>query len=890
MTEKNGILEEWKNGRMEYRNLGERPTRSPIIPLSQHSSIPVFHSSRGSALILTVVLTSLLAVIGVLFVLAARIDKMASSATTESRELALAVDTVLAEINETLAADVPGVGPQQEYYDYPDANNPWLASAEPYQAATGSGYLWRQISNVAGLAATNWRDVRIRVVGEREAIQLADPNTNADADGDGVGDARWVQVPGVMSGKGQPIYAAVRILDNSGMLNVNTGYKFDPGDNDKTRVDGHSQLQVNILALATGPGRTVSMSDEAALLGARANYTANPAALDLAAYEQQVIWRYPDQIVAAGVDANSPYVYTPFDLSDELELRYRYLLNETAVDTRLENWGSFRLNALRTPVDSGGAALNTWFRRVAGSGLDPNYSYRTLATTYNMDRILAPKTFTTEAGVKLRKLVNVNTADLLTLRAAIAAALAEAEPNTLGIAEEAIQIAANLMDYIDDDDEITVVTGGSSPYYGFERPCIYLSELAYRQVRDPDTGELHTSYALELYKPYFEDKDPPPGDWKIVIDNPSTSDFELGVTWSGSRRFHVLLGEDEAAPLAKDYVRFADPLEPVDTMPLYGYGQNAYPKVAQSMGQATFEAGATISLQRRVASAGKWIVVDSKRVPDDWIVADDVARSLQRDIGPHKCLRRLWASATQTSIPGLGNATGNYVDSQRPEVIQAHPADRPLTNIGELGMVLARSAYGVPEGATAADCLVDLRNPIYRKLFNYLTVIDPAQHPGLAASETRIMGRININTAPAFVLAQLPWMQYEDTSPFQKANGIVAYRNSHGPFETIGDLMQIDPLCLPAFDNRDNQHDDAPRGPDLTPDVARDDMEERDLIFTRISNLVTVRSDVFTAYILVRIGTSGPQRRIIAILDRSGVNAAGDKVRIVAQYPVPDPR
>jgi hypothetical protein len=308
------------------------------------------------------------------------------------------------------------------------------------------------------------------------------------------------------------------------------------------------------------------------------------------------------------------------------------------------------------------------------------------------------------------------------------------------------------------------------------------------------------------------------------------------------------------------------------------------------MGQATFEAGATISLQRRVPSAGKWIVVDSKRVPDGWMVADNVARSLQRDIGPHKCLRRLWAAEAQTSIPGLGNATGNYVDSQRPEVIQAHPADRPLTNIGELGMVLARSAYGVPEGATAADCLVDLRNPIYRKLFNYLTVIDPAQHPGLAANETRIMGRININTAPAFVLAQLPWMRYEDPSPFQKANAIVAYRNSHGPFETIGDLMQIDPLCLSAFDNKDNQHDDAPRGPDLTPDTARDDMEERDLIFTRISNLVTVRSDVFTAYLLVRIGTSGPQRRIIAILDRSGVNAAGDKVRIVAQYPVPDPR
>jgi hypothetical protein len=67
-------------------------------------------------------------------------------------------------------------------------------------------------------------------------------------------------------------------------------------------------------------------------------------------------------------------------------------------------------------------------------------------------------------------------------------------------------------------------------------------------------------------------------------------------------------------------------------------------------------------------------------------------------------------------------------------------------------------------------------------------------------------------------------------------------------------------------------------------------MEERDLIFTRISNLVTVRSDVFTAYILVRLGTSGPQKRVVAILDRSKVNSAGDRVRLAALYPVPDPR
>jgi len=79
--------------------------------------------------------------------------------------------------------------------------------------------------------------------------------------------------------------------------------------------------------------------------------------------------------------------------------------------------------------------------------------------------------------------------------------------------------------------------------------------------------------------------------------------------------------------------------------------------------------------------------------------------------------------------------------------------------------------------------------------------------------------------------------------------------------------------------------------PDLTPsDGAVSDFEERDVIFSRISNLVTVRSDVFTAYILVRIGVDGPQKRVIAILDRSQVNSTSDRVKIAALHPVPDPR
>jgi len=268
-----------------------------------------------------------------------------------------------------------------------------------------------------------------------------------------------------------------------------------------------------------------------------------------------------------------------------------------------------------------------------------------------------------------------------------------------------------------------------------------------------------------------------------------------------------------------------------------------------------------------------------------------VARSVERDISPHKCVRALWATAAK-SPPTLGQMN-SFVD-QDTGLVQAHPADEPLTNIGQLGMVFAESAYDVAKRSTAADLLLDLREPNYANLFKYLTVIDPAQHFA-GTEETRIKGRVNINTAPACVLAQLPWMQYKDGSLFEKARAIVDHRSAGVPYKTTAELMQVTALHSLTTDNlaasdAGNQHEDTPRGPDLTPDTAVNDFEERDLIFTRISDLITVRSDVFTAYILVRIGIDGPQRRMMAIFDRSDVLSSDDDVEVIALYQVPDPR
>ena len=128
---------------------------------------------------------------------------------------------------------------------------------------------------------------------------------------------------------------------------------------------------------------------------------------DLDVYERQVIWRY--------LRPNPSSSYTPFDMSDELDLRYRFILEREDIDTRAEVWGQDRLapgTTKHTPVDRT-SELVQWYPRVVlgvntDGTLDPNYAYRHIATTYNMDRVIAPGPLDANEPLGVRKMVCVN--------------------------------------------------------------------------------------------------------------------------------------------------------------------------------------------------------------------------------------------------------------------------------------------------------------------------------------------------------------------------------------------------------------------------------------------------------------------------------------------------
>ncbi len=90
---------------------------------------------------------------------------------------------------------------------------------------------------------------------------------------------------------------------------------------------------------------------------------------------------------------------------------------------------------------------------------------------------------------------------------------------------------------------------------------------------------------------------------------------------------------------------------------------------------------------------------------------------------------------------------------------------------------------------------------------------------------------------------------------------------------------------------------DAIRPPGVViPDTVANDVEERNLLFAGISNLITTRSDMFTVYFKVRSFRQNPvtgvwdatnpeyivdDSRYVMLVDRSEVNTPSDKPRIL---------
>jgi hypothetical protein len=179
-----------------------------------------------------------------------------------------------------------------------------------------------------------------------------------------------------------------------------------------------------------------------------------------------------------------------------------------------------------------------------------------------------------------------------------------------------------------------------------------------------------------------------------------------------------------------------------------------------------------------------------------------------------------------------------------------------------------------------------------------------------------IEGLININTAPAAVLAQLPLVVDKTTGKIMvnetqaMAQAIVNFRDvddgtgvPHGPFKNLFELNRVINPGAPGQgfrnmwgqqpdngDSNDSLGDYTPVGPAATSvDGVTMDYEERYGNLIRLSNLLTTRSDVYTVYVLIQgwknVGTQFPvlvaERRSAFIADRSRINSSNSALNVV---------
>lgn len=990
---------------------------------------------RGSAFILTVVLSVLLAVIGVFFVTASRVNDMAAGASADQYQLESAAEAVTGMISNVLVEDLYGPEPNDlmqqnllaeasykgmlpDYDNLAIVNEPWdspvddqwLADIEPYNADPGGyDFYWRYISDLTG---TLTRTLVPEPVGTDAPPAAA--NQPADADGDGVTDSRWFMLDNIFTSNGENCYAAVRIIDNCGMLNLNTAYAIAPHSEAYiTGVDYYAFLRGGGIDIPDGnpdgdrsnPGRIMDAryANIDDIEDLPSNWWNEIPSGEAVSWPQKRWQGYVFDI------ENPDPMCKFFDISDELEMRNRYLLTSLAIARferheslspeidgigyytfdyergHFEDEWNVQLRVKRIPFTyedfyNGDGVWqdekNNWLWRVDHRNFDSStrpqnsvnawkYDRRHVCTFYSFDRqvrrreypYIEPITGLVDTAKPHTGLYEINKAiidynmeewnylfpppflpfnaspshcfdivsgdywskvNVLRMLYGLRAYYIANGHDVSEAAQKSAQFVANMIDYCDTPEQLSFVFSGQTAdglcyiddfvvkdllfvttlktyeqwdddlnmnntdfgltetVYGYEKQP-FISEIARKFIppNPPSQPSAIKYYAIELSNPY--EKTINLEDWEVKVDGTTVKTF-LSSDVIEAKQNEIpgrLILADSAMNCYDGSVAPNSRLSPISGLQI--------------------DAGQTVTLTRPNPTGGSDIVVD-KTTPYQSIAINTPSSpavifftSSQRDERDFRMADRHHygkpPSDAANPLPSVYPITlGFYSGFEDPN---AHNYALPVADKGEGSKTLESFVSAVKVGNTGSRPITDyigslsheskvrfdLTDSDQRKVFEYVTILN--------RDEGTLPGRININTAPMYVMrAAIPLD--EDLNPAtpaeiwnwnELAEAIYNKRYASGnSFETVSELID-----LPEFNT--------PRdGSDFENTV------EKHSILSQVFNKYTVRSDVFTAYILVRLGEEGPMKRWIAIFDRSGVTGPDDRPKIVAMHPVPDPR
>ncbi|MDO8141190.1 MAG: hypothetical protein Q6358_06785, partial [Candidatus Brocadiales bacterium] len=247
-----------------------------------------------------------------------------------------------------------------------------------------------------------------------------------------------------------------------------------------------------------------------------------------------------------------------------------------------------------------------------------------------------------------------------------------------------------------------------------------------------------------------------------------------------------------------------------------------------------------------------------------------------------------WTGSSTNNTIGTTNVSFNNI---RQLVI----ANKDIISLGELGHLLTvgyNTNYSYTLDASYAtstnyvdNAKMNLFGGTFTTISDYFTVLDPkndsidddadgaigtadtgTQTGDIDGPEIQVPGRININTASAGVLAALPGTSTNTSlATWNALSGNTLINNiiNGRPFSTIGAITSITGVNYFGTDNADNDGDGFV-----------DEKDEKDLIFTSISNLITTHSNVFAVYVTARIVNNSAsqtfaEKKLVAIVDRS---------------------
>ncbi len=1000
------------------------------------------NSRRGSAMILVVVVTVLLAVVGVMFVMVARLGEMETSAVIDSRDLDAAVDTVVAHIHSVLVEDLfepdGTIGKDGPDYTWPGPDPrtgnrccPWLAVLEPN---SDNDFQWDYISDLS--EPGSWPPFDSRNL----PPQIITPGQTygsdtiqgfpADADGDGVADSRWIQVPNLTTSRAEPVFAAIRIIDNCSMLNLNTAFGFYQMPSGIDSRPWHSKPWYRYIS-PTNPsgtndpyhtadfgnelGRYLSEVNAAPLLRA---YDRSRVERLHRARDSQLLLTAPDdfhnQLVMSIESPESQFLL--FGIDDELEIRNRYLLTSSAIarfekrhlDTEsrdavppapysgtlyytfdygrgtfdYDQAGYGKSRVPRTPFTEG--ELVQWRDKLDPLYFDWNpdsdslddfiYDRRHITTFYSFDRPLRTGRYPLldaalaaeysglidagysplEARQRLRDIESVfrpldfrpidlrhitdpanpdritaNTpgarGHLLHLLYAYRAYFLPSDvdqqepddqPEALQQAAfKAAQAAANLIDYLDDDNpaaqgpfyaarfgaqdnpDPTFITEaiinemldeagldialypelafGLDPddiVYGYERQP-FLSEI-YCQYDGSVPGGAVRAFAIELLNPYDE---------PIRLDGWRFQFGSLPIPLDGQEYEVPARSGDEPGRLT------IWRSQSIAMYPVQVTGDNVmYP----SPEFLSLMRNQNLTLQRPdPRNEDEYISVDRFRGNQLTQLFSDTYHSAKRDdtqwrFTNSEIAQEIWFSTPWEATLGQNNDIEGIFPQRKGYQLPVADDETPTDRLADFlkTMWVSNQKEGdnpqpitkqIADAQDESDIRLDIQTA--PGLLDYLCFLNRPEKGTLP-------GRININTAAKHVIAAAIAPQLVMADPDDEQNALVLAEQivANRPYRRVSELLGMDAFRKFA--------EIEPEDITLGDPMIHGDFEQRDWIVSRLANIFTVRSDVFTAYILVRLGPNGPERRMIAIFDRSQVVSPDDRPTLVALHPVPDPR